>query len=106
MYTLKRTSEFNKWLKSLKNPIAKKSVLSRIHRLEVFGHFGDIDNVGDGILELRIHNHGGIRVYLMQKGDTIIVLLSGGDKSSQDDDIVKAKKIAKEYGVLDDEETN
>ena len=99
MFTLKKTDEFNKWLKRVKNPIAKKSIVSRLHRLEVFGHFGDIEHVGDGIIELRIHTHGGIRIYLQQKEETLVLLLLGGDKTTQDADIKKAKDIAKEYGA-------
>lgn len=56
-------------------------IVTRIHRLEVFGHFGD------GISELRFHNHGGIRIYFIQQGDMIILLLLGGDKSTQKADI-------------------
>lgn len=101
MFELHKTDEFEKWFKKLKNQIALKQVTLRLFRLEN-GHFGDIDSVGNGIYELRIHTHGGIRIYYTQQGDNIILLLIGGDKSTQDDDILKAKKLAKEYGVDDE----
>lgn len=97
MFNVKTTEQFDIWLKSLKNPIAKKMIVTRIHRLEVFGHFGDVEYVGDGISELRFHNHGGIRIYFIQQGDTIILLLLGGDKSTQKADIIQAKQISDKY---------
>ena len=102
MFTLETTPQFDKWLKNLKNPIAKKAVVTRLLRLEQ-GHFGDIDNVGDGVFELRIHVNVGIRVYAIQKGDTLILVLAGGDKSTQAKDIEKAKQLAQEWEQPDDE---
>lgn len=96
MFTLEKTNEFDKWLKSLKNPIAKKAVINRLLRLEM-GHFGDIDNVGEGVFELRIHVNVGIRIYCIQKGDTLIIVLNAGDKSTQQADIAKAKQIAENW---------
>lgn len=63
------------------------------------GNFGDVAPVGDGISELRIFYGPGYRVYFVQKGNVVVVLLSGGDKSSQKLDIVKAKKIATQLEV-------
>lgn len=101
MFTIKTTEEFDNWLKKLKDPIAKKAVISRLLRLEN-GNFGDIDNVGDGIFELRIHVSSGIRVYAIQRGDTLILVLNAGDKSSQQSDIKKAKEINKELELIDE----
>ncbi|MDO4699296.1 MAG: type II toxin-antitoxin system RelE/ParE family toxin [Moraxella sp.] len=98
MFTLEKTNEFDKWLKSLKNPIAKKAVINRLLRLEM-GHFGDIDNVGEGVFELRIHVNVGIRIYCIQKGDTLIIVLNAGDKSTQQADIAKAKQIAENWEI-------
>ena len=67
----------------------------RIDRLEL-GHFGDVAPVGEGVSELRIFYGPGYRVYFAQRGPVIVILLSGGDKSTQDSDIVKAKKLAKQ----------
>ncbi|MGP1606521.1 MAG: type II toxin-antitoxin system RelE/ParE family toxin [Moraxella sp.] len=103
MFTLETTEQFDQWLKKLRNPIAKKAVITRLLRLEQ-GHFGDIDNVGDGVFELRIHVNVGIRVYAIQKGDTLILVLAGGDKSTQTKDIEKAKQLAKEWEQEDENE--
>ncbi len=101
MFTLEKTHEFDEWLVNLKNPIAKKAVLNRLARLEV-GHFGDIKTVGDGIFELRIHVNVGIRIYCIQKGDTLILILNAGDKSSQQSDIDKAKQLNKEWEPINE----
>lgn len=90
------TEVFDKWLKKLKNAQAKNAILARISRIEIEGFFGDVEPVGEGISELRFHIGAGYRVYYLQKGDTVILLLCGGDKDTQQADIVKAKKIAKE----------
>ncbi|RKW40444.1 MAG: type II toxin-antitoxin system RelE/ParE family toxin [Moraxella sp.] len=103
MFTLETTEQFDQWLKKLRNPIAKRAVITRLLRLEQ-GHFGDIDNVGDGVFELRIHVNVGIRVYAIQKDDTLILVLAGGDKSTQTKDIEKAKQLAKEWEQEDENE--
>lgn len=61
------------------------------------GNFGDVKGVGDGVSELRISFGSGYRVYFTQRGDTLVVLLCGGDKSTQTEDITKAKALAKEW---------
>jgi putative addiction module killer protein len=80
------------WLSSLKDPKALAAVLSRIDRMEI-GVFGDVAPVGEGISELRIHYGPGYRVYFAQQGKTIYLLLCGGNKSTQKNDI----KLAKAY---------
>jgi putative addiction module killer protein len=70
-------------------------VISRIERLSL-GNPGDVAPVGDGISEMRIHYGPGYRVYYVQRGEEIVVLLCGGDKSSQDSDITAARKLANE----------
>ncbi|MDE1495138.1 type II toxin-antitoxin system RelE/ParE family toxin [Xenorhabdus bovienii] len=97
MITIERTQYFEKWLKSLKDRIAKAKILIRIERMEE-GNFGDVEPVGAGVLELRIHYGQGYRVYFANKNNEIILLLCGGDKSSQQADIKKAKQLAKEWG--------
>lgn len=93
MYTIDKTTEFDRWLKKLKDLRARAKILFRIQKLETDGHFGDCEPVGNGIFELRIHYAKGYRVYLKEKNGRMILLLIGGDKSSQDKDIEKAKEI-------------
>jgi len=94
---IRRTDEFDKWLKRLKDGQARARILARIARLSI-GNPGDAKPVGDGISELRIPCGPGYRLYFIRRGERIIVLLIGGDKSSQDRDIAKAKELAKGLG--------
>ena len=93
MYIIEKTDEFDKWLRKLKDIRAKTKILFRIQRIEQYGNFGDCEPVGEGISELRIHYAKGYRVYLKEYGEKIVLLLNGGDKSSQQKDIAKAKLI-------------
>ncbi|UBM59480.1 type II toxin-antitoxin system RelE/ParE family toxin [Marinilongibacter aquaticus] len=93
MYFIEKTTEFDKWLKKLKDIRAKAKIIFRIQKIESDEHFGDCKPVGDGIRELRINYAKGYRVYFKEKGDKIIILLVGGDKSTQQKDIEKAKEI-------------
>lgn len=93
MYFIEKTIEFDKWLRKLKDLKAKAIILFRIQKIETDGHFGDCKSVGDGIRELRVNFAKGYRVYFKEKDGIIIVLLIGGDKSSQQKDIKKAKEI-------------
>ncbi len=93
MFFIEKTSEFDKWLRRLKDLKAKAKILFRLQKIESVGHFGDCKSVGDGIQELRVHFSKGYRVYFKQKDDKIVILLIGGDKSTQQKDIEKAKNI-------------
>lgn len=93
MYFIEKTTEFDKWLKKLKDLRAKAKILFRIQKLETEEHFGDCKPVGDGISELKINYAKGYRIYFKEKNGKIIVLLIGGDKSTQQKDIEKAKDI-------------
>ncbi|APY06792.1 hypothetical protein BWZ20_00195 [Winogradskyella sp. J14-2] len=93
MIRTEKTSEFDKWISKLKDLRAKAKILFRIQKLESDGHFGDCKPVGDGISEMRINYAKGYRVYFKEKGNQIVVLLIGGDKSTQQKDIKKAKEI-------------
>jgi putative addiction module killer protein len=95
MPDIKRTDEFSSWLRDLRDIRARAKVLARIDRLSL-GNPGDVAPVGDGVSEMRIHYGPGYRVYYIQRGEEIVVLLCGGDKSSQDSDIRAAKKLASE----------
>jgi putative addiction module killer protein len=83
------------WRSKLKDERARAAIALRLARL-AFGHAGDAAPVGDGISELRIHYGPGYRIYFQRRGETIVVLLCGGDKSTQAKDIAKAKTLAKE----------
>jgi len=93
MFFIEKTIEFDKWLRKLKDLKGKAKILFRIQKIENDGHFGDCKPVGNGISELRINFANGYRVYFKEKEGKIIVLLIGGDKSSQQKDIKKAKEI-------------
>ena len=93
MNSILRTDEFNAWLKALRDPIGKARIIARIRSAEA-GNFGDCEPVGNGISEMRIHVGPGYRVYYTFKGKTLILLLCGGDKSSQSKDIRLATEIA------------
>jgi len=95
MYFIEKTTEFDKWLRKLKDLRAKVKILIRIQKLEEDEHFGDCEPVGDGIKELKINYAKGYRIYFKEKDNKIIILLFGGDKSTQQSDIEKAKEIWK-----------
>lgn len=96
MYKIKQTKKFTSWLSKLKDIKGKVSILRRLDRLKK-GNFGDHKSLGDNVSELRISSGPGYRVYYTKVGNEIIVLLIAGDKSSQSDDINKAKELAKDY---------
>jgi len=95
MYIIKETKTFSKWLLKLKDIKAKVAILRRINRIKE-GNFGDTKGVGDNISELRINIGAGYRVYYTKRESEIIILLIGGDKSTQSKDIIKAKELLKE----------
>ncbi|AJI85174.1 hypothetical protein AW19_4146 (plasmid) [Yersinia frederiksenii Y225] len=94
MITVLSTETFDTWIDALKDIRAKTKIQARIRRLKN-GNFGDIEPVGEGFSEMRIHEGKGYRVYLKSHGSIIVVLLCGGDKSTQQKDITKAKAIYK-----------
>jgi len=96
MVELKQTEVFRKWRSRLRDHRARAVLASRLDRLAQ-GHAGDIEPVGEGVSELRIHYGPGYRVYFQRRGNTIIVLLCGGDKSTQAKDIKAAKRLAMEW---------
>jgi putative addiction module killer protein len=96
MIELKQTEAFRKWRLRLKDHRARAIIASRLDRLAQ-GHAGDAGPVGEGVSELRIHYGPGYRVYFQRHGSTIVVLLCGGDKSTQGKDIKMAKLLAKAW---------
>lgn len=99
MYLIKQTEFFSKWLHKLKDISGRVSIIRRIERIKS-GNFGDSKSVGDDVFELRITSGPGYRVYYTKRDDEIVILLLGGDKSTQSKDIAKAKQIKEE---LEDE---
>jgi len=95
MLEIRQTAEFRSWVSSLRDAIAKARIAVRIERIGR-GLMGDIKSVGDGVLELRIDHGPGYRVYLAQRGQVLVVLLCGGDKSTQAKDIARAKTLAQD----------
>ena len=95
MFKVHETQQFRKWIKGLRDNRARIRIAMRIERLEQ-GNLGDHKSLGD-ISELRIDYGPGYRVYFMQDGKEIIILLVGGEKGSQDKDIVKARELARNY---------
>jgi putative addiction module killer protein len=96
MLDVRETDEFSAWLAALRDRRARAKILVRIARL-ANGNPGDVAPVGDGLSELRINFGPGYRVYYVQRGTKYILLLAGGDKSSQAKDIASAKRLADEY---------
>jgi putative addiction module killer protein len=87
---------FNEWLEKLRDRQVRAFIRTRINRLRL-GLFGDCKTVGNGVSELRISFGAGYRLYFGQEGNEIIILLCGGDKSSQSKDIAKAKEYWQDY---------
>jgi len=96
LFFIEKTTEFDKWIIKLKDLKSKSIILFKIQKLESDEHFGDCKPVGDGIREMRVNFGSGYRVYFKEKDGKIIVLLIGGNKSSQQKDILKAKEIWKQ----------
>ena len=95
MIEIRQTLVFEDFLNGLRDERAKAKISARIHRL-ANGNAGDVAPVGGGVSELRLHFGPGYRVYFMRHGQTLIMLLCGGDKSTQDRDIKRAKELARD----------
>ena len=93
MIDVRETADFTNWLAALSDLRARLQIVRRIDRIAA-GNFGDAKSVGGAVKELRIDYGPGYRVYYTQRGDTVVILLCGGDKRTQSKDIRKAKEIA------------
>ncbi|MEX1199026.1 MAG: type II toxin-antitoxin system RelE/ParE family toxin [Pseudohongiellaceae bacterium] len=102
MYYLQRTREFDRWLRRLRDMRAKARILARLRSAE-HGNLGDAQPVGSGISELRIHHGSGYRVYYKRVGKVVLLILCGGNKSTQDKDILKARSLVTKYEDTDDD---
>lgn len=100
MLRMLQTVTFQRWGRRLRDERARAAIAARLSRL-AFGLMEDIKPVGDGVNEIRIHYGPGYRVYFVQRGGEIIILLCGGDKSSQARDIEQAKTLAKNSDEFD-----
>ncbi len=95
MKIIHTTEQFDVWFARLADRTGRARVQARIDRAEM-GNFGDCEPVGEGVSEMRIHFGPGYRVYFMQRGIELVILLAGGDKSTQSRDIKTALKLARE----------
>nr|WP_041756904.1 type II toxin-antitoxin system RelE/ParE family toxin [Bradyrhizobium sp. ORS 278] len=93
MLEIRQTNEFKEWLLGLRDARAKARIAARIARAEA-GNLGDSKPVGGGVSEMRIDHGPGYRVYFHQKGKILVILLCGGDKSTQRSDIRRAQELA------------
>lgn len=96
------TDDFDRWLRKLKDRQGRLRILSRIDRL-AHGNAGDVGTVGQGVLELRLTYGPGYRVYYAQRGNRVVLLLCGGDKSTQQSDISNAHQLAAEWHAREDD---
>jgi putative addiction module killer protein len=96
MNIINSTEEFDRWLAGLNDLKGRAKILVRIDRAAA-GNFGDVEAVGDGVFEMRIHFGAGYRVYYAREGRIVYLLLSGGDKSTQKPDIRRAKFMWKQF---------
>lgn len=95
MKTILTTNKFDDWFENLRDKVAQARIKIRIRRA-IDGNFGDCKPVGDGVSEMRIHYGAGYRLYFVQQGFEIVILLAGGDKSTQENDIKTALQLARE----------
>ena len=94
MVDIKKTDVYARWLDNLRDIRARARVLARVERLAA-GNPGDVKSVGEGVSEMRIDYGPGYRVYFTRHGNEIVILLSGGDKSTQNADIKTAQELAR-----------
>ncbi len=92
---VRRSAAFTRWIEALRDVTARAVINRRIDRVSL-GNLGDVTPVGEGVSELRVHHGPGYRVYFVRRDERMILLLCGGDKSSQARDISLAKALAKE----------
>ena len=94
MIEIKRTPEFDRWFNGLKDVTTKMRLVTRLKKVSC-GNLGDVQSVGEGVSEMREHFGKGWRMYFVQRGSVLVVMLGGGDKSTQARDIVKAIALSK-----------
>jgi putative addiction module killer protein len=92
---VRQTAVFRRWFARLRDLRAQAQIVRRIERAQA-GHLGDVRSLGEGLTEMRIHYGAGYRLYVTQRGQRLLILLCGGDKSSQAADIAKARAMLKD----------
>ena len=95
MYSVRRLPQFDDWLKGLRDSQTRARLAARLRRAQQ-GNLGDVGPAGDGVSEMRVHFGPGWRMYFVQRGQCLIVMLGGGDKSTQADDIAQAQRLAQQ----------
>lgn len=95
MFVVKRTPQFDAWLASIADRLTHKRLVLRLRKASL-GNLGDVNAVGEGVMEMREKFGPGWRMYYLQHGPVLIVMLGGGDKSTQQRDIATAKALARE----------
>lgn len=98
MYSIRPLPEFTAWLNGLKDGLTHRRLARRLEKAQK-GNLGDVKSVGEGVFEMREHFGPGWRMYYVQRGEVLIVMLGGGDKATQTADIAKAVRLA---GLLED----
>ena len=98
MINVRMMPEFSQWLQNMRDLRARKIVIGRIERA-AFGNVGKFRDLGQGLAEIKIDYGPGYRLYFVRRADELIILLCGGDKSSQNRDITLARKLAKEINL-------
>lgn len=96
-YELVSTETFNKWLAGLRDAVARRRIVARLDRV-AGGNFGDCKPLGDGLFELRLFFGSGFRIYYALRGQQVVLLLMGGDKSTQERDIEEARALLAQMG--------
>ncbi len=96
MFDIVMSETFARWLRGLRDSQAVARINARLRRVSL-GHLGDVKSVGEGVQEMRIFHGPGYRIYFIREGQTVIVLLCGGDKSSQRHDIALAHRLAEAW---------
>lgn len=93
MFTIRRTPQFDTWLGGLRDGLTQRRLVARLRKAQL-GNLGDVQPVGGGVSEMREHFGPGWRMYFVQRGDELIVMLGGGLKATQASDIAAAKRLA------------
>ena len=94
MIKVLQTAIFSAWLSDLRDRESRARIVARIRRIEQ-GNLGDVKSLGSGLGEVRIHHGPGYRLYFCRRGETLVILLCGGDKSAQERDIARARELLK-----------